>query len=86
MRPGDLVVATHWGQLHVAKIAGPATHDPAPEAEHWAYQHRVEWFTGQDGVPRSASSEDLRRRMRTRMTCIDISDLAADVQQLVGTA
>ena len=83
MRPGDLVLATHWGRLHVAKVIGPPTHDPSTSAEHWAYQRPVDWLTGSDGVLRDSASDTLRRRMRSRMTCIDISDLEADVRRLV---
>ena len=82
MDDGALVLATHWSRLHIARVLGPPMHDPSGEAEHWAYQRPVEWLTGPAGVDRASASEALRRRMRTRMTCIDISDLASDVAAL----
>ena len=83
MRKGDLVLVPHWAELHVARVTGDPTHDPSRGAEHWAYQRTANWLTGPRGVPRDQASQELRARARTQRTCLDISDLAVDVADLL---
>jgi predicted Mrr-cat superfamily restriction endonuclease len=81
MGPGSLVLIPHWSELHVARVTGEVTHDP--QAEHWAFRRPADWMTGPHGVPREGASDVLRRRARTQITCLDISDLASDIEGLV---
>lgn len=81
MNLGSLVLVPHQGELHVARVTGDVTYDV--RAEHWAYRRPAEWLTGRHGIPRQDASDDVRRRARTRVTCLDISDVADEVLALV---
>jgi predicted Mrr-cat superfamily restriction endonuclease len=73
MAIGDLILLPHGDRIHLARILGPVTYDPAPTAEHHAHRRRVEWLTGPAGVPRHSLPDALQSSLRSPRTCIELS-------------
>lgn len=84
MSPGDLVLIPHIGQLHVAEVVRDVTYDSDPNAEHWAYRRRVTWRTGERGTARRQAGDAIQAAARTRLTCIDVSQLRDDLESLLS--
>lgn len=73
MSAGDLVVVPRGDALHFARVVGEVSHDPRPEAEHWAFSRPVEWLTPADGVPRNLLPAEVLHTLRWQGTCLEIS-------------
>jgi predicted Mrr-cat superfamily restriction endonuclease len=73
MAIGDLILVPHGDTIHLARITGPVTYDPAPTAEHYAHRRRVEWLTGPAGVPRHGLPDELQTSLRSPRTCIELT-------------
>lgn len=64
MSAGDLVVVPRGDALHFARVVGGASHDPRPDAEHWAFSRPVEWLTRSSGEPRNLLPGEVLHTLR----------------------
>jgi predicted Mrr-cat superfamily restriction endonuclease len=86
MNPGDVVVVPHFKSFYLAEVDGDAFHVPDKIPEDSAWRRPAKWLNSKQGFSREQASEALRSRMRVRRTCLNISDLADDIEVLLGTA
>jgi predicted Mrr-cat superfamily restriction endonuclease len=86
MNPGDLVVVPHGSEFYVAKVEGPATHDPSKIAEDTAFRRTVAWQNDKQPIPRSLARAALQSRMKTQGTCAYATDILPEILDCLEVA
>lgn len=86
MQVGDLVVVPHGWQFYVARVTGPARHDPNKVQEDTAFRRSVEWLNDKKPIPRNQAHVALKSRMKVYNTCADADDLVEEIKSLLKTA
>jgi len=86
MSPGDLILVPHAAEIQLARVTGEPAFDANPSAEHWAYRRSAEWLTRARGLNRHQLEDSIQAAARTRLTCIEVPDLARHLAQLLPTS
>lgn len=86
MKADDLVVVPYGKGFYVARIVGPATHDPAKAEDDTSYRRSVEWLNGKKPISRQIARSALISRMKTQGTSADASDLLGEIQECLALA
>ncbi len=85
MQEGDLVVVPHGGAFYVAKVTGPAYHDPSKLEEDTAFRRPVEWLNDKKPIQRRKGRSALQSRMKIQNTCAEATDLVGEITELLET-
>jgi predicted Mrr-cat superfamily restriction endonuclease len=86
MTEGDLVVVPHGRSFYVARVAGPALHDPDAGPRDTAHRRPVEWLNDAVSIPRSHARSALISRMKSYRTVTAAGDLVADIREVLQAA
>lgn len=83
---GDLVVVPCPSAFYVAKISGPATHDPAKIEDDTAYRRKVKWLNDKEPIKRASARAALISRMKIQGTSARASDLLQEIKECLENA
>jgi predicted Mrr-cat superfamily restriction endonuclease len=86
MNKGDLVVVPYGSEFYVAKVDGPATHDPNKVGDDTAYRRPVQWLNGRSPIRRDLAKSALISRMKTQGTCARATDLLDEIRECLQVA
>ena len=83
---GDLVVVPCPAEFYVAKISGPATHDPSKIEDDTAYRRKVHWLNDKEPIKRASARTALISRMKIQGTSARASDLLQEIKECLKNA
>jgi len=86
MHDDDMIVVPYGNEFYVGRVAGPCRYEESKVEEDTAYRRRIHWLNDKKSIPRCHARAALQSRMKAWQTCVDASDLVADIQELLGIA
>lgn len=78
MQVGDLVLVPAYDRFFIAEVTSDIKWSESDFKDDFSWQRRVDWLT-KEVIPRNYADNYLRRRMKARQTCVDATDLMAEV-------
>jgi predicted Mrr-cat superfamily restriction endonuclease len=76
----DWIVAPTWTGLTLARVSGPLLYDETRTDEDCAWRYPVRWI--RRDIPRDAATSRLQARCSSRQTCVEATDLLAEIERL----
>ena len=87
MEIGDLVVVPHKkSEFYVGEVEGDACYDETKVVEDSAYRRPVKWLNGKHAIPRARATSALAARLKTRWTCLEVTNLVTEIKDCLERA